>query len=342
MRRLVRVVVVVTLLLTVLAVGGVTATVGWRPILGPRARTLTNRTFAATPERLERGRYLVASGLAPCQMCHAELRAVDGRLEFVEGRELAGRNWAPDGVPFVTAANLTPDRETGAGAWTDDQLARAIREGIGHDGRALFPIMPYEKFSHMADEDLASVIAYLRSVPAVRHEQSPSAVPFPLNRLIMAVPSPVTAPVTPDLSTPEKRGEYLTTIAACADCHSPMDDSGARIKGLDFAGGMPMQFDGTTPVASANLTPSVNGIPYYTEDLFIETLRTGRVRARELASVMPTMLYRHMREQDMRDIFAYLKTLAPVDHYVDNTMPPTPCARCGGSHGGGYRNKALN
>src|SRR5271170_1273520 len=70
----------------------------------------------------------------------------------------------------VVAPNLTPDVETGAGAWTDDQLARATREGIGHDGRALFPMMPYPDFRAMSDEDLASIVVYLRSLPPV-HSQ---------------------------------------------------------------------------------------------------------------------------------------------------------------------------
>ncbi len=61
----------------------------------------------------------------------------------------------------VIASNLTPDSETGAGTWSDDALARAIREGIGHDGRTLFPIMPYESYRHLADEDVASIVVCL-------------------------------------------------------------------------------------------------------------------------------------------------------------------------------------
>src|SRR5207248_2143382 len=104
--------------------------------------------------------------------------------EVVPGMALAGRNWTPDGVPFLTAPNLTPDPETGAaGTWSDDTLARAIREGIGHDGRALF-IMPYGRYRHMTDEDLASVIVYLRSLPPVKHNLSKTDMPFPLKHLI--------------------------------------------------------------------------------------------------------------------------------------------------------------
>jgi hypothetical protein len=72
----------------------------------------------------------------------------------------------------VIALNLTPDPETGAGTWSDDRFARAIREGIGHDESTLFPLMPYEVYRAMSDEDLASIVVYLRSLP-------PFAVPFP-------------------------------------------------------------------------------------------------------------------------------------------------------------------
>jgi mono/diheme cytochrome c family protein len=321
-----------------IAVAGVPATVGIRPFIGARARPLTDRQFEATPERLERGRYLTTSGRAPCALCHSPLEIPGGGLAIPAGREFSGRNWAPEGAAFVTAPNLTPDPETGTGTWTDDQLARAIREGIGHDGRTLFPIMPYEKFRAMTDEDLASIIVYLRSLKPVRNTLPKSAVPFPLNRLINSVPEPVEGPVSADLSTPEKRGQYIVRMAACADCHTTGDESGPRA-GMDFAGGSSLSFEGRKTVYSANLTPAVNGIPYYTEDLFIETMRTGRVRARQLDQFMPTGFYRNMTDQDLKDIFAYLKTLKPVDHYVDNALPPTKCPRCGLTHGGGERNR---
>jgi len=275
----------------------------------------------------------------PCLMCHSEMDTSGGGLTVKAGFMLAGRNWAPDGAPFVTAPNLTPDPETGIGNWTDDQLARAIREGIGHDGRTLFPIMPYEKFRNMSDEDLASIIVYLRSLPPIRNPLPKSNVPFPLNRLVNGAPEPIEHPVAPDLSTPEKRGQYIATMAVCAECHSTNDGQGNMVKGMDFAGGTPLTFAGRKTVYSANLTPAVNGIPYYTEELFIETLRTGKVRSRHLDDMMPTRYFKNFTDQDLKDLYAYLKTLKPVDHYVDNSLPPTKCAKCGLMHGGGERNK---
>jgi mono/diheme cytochrome c family protein len=341
-KKLLKIVLVVVCAVVVLAGVGLPAVFGVRPFIGPNARPLTDRAFERTPARLERGRYLVTSAQAACIICHSPLDASGGELKVKDGMMLAGRNWEPDGAPFVTAPNLTSDPETGIGARTDDQIARAIREGISHDGRALFPIMPYQKFRNMSDEDLASIVVYLRSVPPIKNPMPPTNVPFPLSRLINGVPEPVQAPVTADLSTPEKRGQYITTLSVCADCHTPTDDQGNVVAGMDFAGGTTMSFSGVKAVASANLTPSVNGIPYYTEDLFIETIRTGKVRSRQLNPMMPTRYFRNFTDQDLKDVFAYLKSLKPVEHYVDNAEPPTACARCGLKHGGGERNKKAD
>src|SRR5262249_3403455 len=152
-----------------------------------------------------------------------------------------------------------------------------IREGVGHDGRALFPFMPFQEFRMLSDEDLASIIVYLRSIPPVRQERPPTELIFPVNYLIRTVPEPLADPVAPpDVSSPEKRGKYLVTIAGCADCHTPQDDKGQPIPGLEFAGGFVL--DGPWGrVASSNITPDASGIPYYDEALFVQVIRTGYV-----------------------------------------------------------------
>jgi mono/diheme cytochrome c family protein len=330
----------VLLTLTVLVLAGITATIGWRPFIGPRARTLTDRRFDPTPARLQRGEYLVRD-VTGCLFCHSEIDTSVAGLPVKAGLAGVGRTIVAEGMPWLTAPNLTPDRDTGAGTWTDDMLARAIREGIGHDGRALFPFMPYVNYRHMSDEDLASVITYIRSLPPVRREHPKTAIPFPVSRLINDVPRPVDGSVPePDVSTPEKRGRYLVTLASCGDCHTPRDDKGQYLPGMALAGGNLLEFkDARPPRAAANLTPAPNGIPYYNEDLFVEVIRTGRVRDREISDVMPWGHYRGMTDEDLKAIFAYLKTVTPVDHYVDNSLPPTLCGKCGIRHGGGERNK---
>ena len=332
-----------TILVTVVALLalGITFTIGWRPIVGPNARPLTDRRFDPRPERLIRGEYLVRN-VAVCLFCHSELDPSAEGLPILAGSTGAGRSFAQEGIPFLNSPNITPDPATGAGNWSDDALARAIREGVGHDGRTLFPMMPYVNYRNMSDEDLASVVTYLRTLPPISKQQPKSNVPFPVNRFINAVPQPISEPVPePDFSTPEKRGKYLVTLASCSDCHTPMDERGQYIPGLEFAGGSTFFFTNREPKAAANITPAVNGIPYYTEELFLETIRTGRVRERKLTDMMPWGHYRNMTDQDLKSIFAYLKTLKPIDHYVDNAQPKTKCARCTLEHGGGERNKAV-
>lgn len=339
MKRWHKVLLLVLLVFGGLLAAGISATIGWRPFLGPDARPLTDRRFEPTPERLARGEYLVRS-VHGCLFCHSEPDTSRRGLPPKAGLEAAGRTWEAEKMPWLTAPNITPDPETGAGSWSDDAIARAVREGIGHDGRTLFPIMPYANYAKMSDEDLASVITYIRSLPAVRRELPRSTIPFPVSRLINSAPRPITGQVPPpDRSTPERRGEYLVTMASCNDCHTPMVQ-GQFVEGMAFAGGNTFGYGDARPErASANLTPAPNGIPYYTEELFLETIRTGRVREREISDVMPWGAYRNMTDQDLKAIFAYLKTLAPVDHYVDNALPATACAKCTLEHGGGERNR---
>jgi hypothetical protein len=317
----------------------ITATVGWRPFLGPRARPLTARKFEATPGRLKRGQY-IATALSGCLYCHTPhdwkapgepmIAGMEGSGEVLPYSDLPGR---------VVAPNITPDKETGAGTWTDDELARAIREGIGRDGRALFPLMPYVQYRRMSDEDVASVIVYLRSLPAVRQSLPQTEIILPVKYLIRSVPQPLTTPVTYDDLEPKdqvRRGERLVHLAGCFDCHTP-EKQGQPIAGLDWGGGFgfpgPWGF-----VASANITPDPSGIPFYDEALFLEVMRTGSVKARKLSSIMPVMVYRNLNDDDLKAMFAFLRTVKPVKHRVDNSAPPTACKVCGLKHGGGEEN----
>jgi len=324
-------------LLAVLVIA-ITLTVGWRPFFGPDARPLTDRTFTSTPERLARGQYL-AENLLNCFACHSDRDWSRHDAPVVPGTHGAGAPTFPiDDLPGrVYPPNITPDKETGAGNWTDDQLARAIREGIGYDGRALFPMMPYENYRYMSDEDLASVIVYLRSIPAVRRPVPKTELIFPVKYLINSAPHPVTEPVSaPDTSTPVKRGDYLVTLGGCRDCHTPQAN-GQRMMQLDLAGGFPMRGP-WGEVASGNITQSPSGIPYYDEQLFIDVMRTGLVKARELKQIMPWWYYRGLKDEDLKDMFAYLRTVPQVQHRVDNSKKPTACKLCGLAHGAGDQN----
>jgi hypothetical protein len=324
--------------LFVLIAIGITFTVGWRPFIGPNTRPLTSRKFDRTPQRLERGRY-IATALSGCIYCHSPHDWTAPGTPIVAGMEGAGEVEPYADLPGrIVAPNLTPDPETGAGAWSDDQLARAIREGIGHDGRALFPMMPYTHFRDMSEEDLASVVVYLRSLPAVRHELPKTQIIFPVKYLIRNVPEPLTSPVNNDAiaGDPVKYGAHLANLAGCGDCHTSQVQ-GKEVPGMDFAGGQP--FPGPWGnVASANITPDATGIIYYDEALFLQVLRTGEVNGQKLNPVMPVIVYKNLSDSDLKSIFAYLHSLKPVKHHVNNAEPISDCKLCRQRHGGGDKN----
>jgi hypothetical protein len=338
MRRWVKIGLIVFVVLIVGLFAVAVQIFGLRTFIGPRKRELTARTFQSSSARLERGKY-IANGMG-CLYCHSPHDWSRREEPILPGMAGAGQQLPYNDLPGkIFAPNLTPDKETGAGNWTDDMLARAIREGIGHDGRALFPIMPYLHYRTMPDEDVASVVVYLRSLPAVKNPLPKSEIIFPVKYLIRNAPQPITNPVqTPDLSDPIKRGAFLTNLIGCADCHTPIDNHHQPIHSMEFGGGQ-IFATAQTRVASANLTPAPSGIPYYDEAMFIKAMRTGYVGARELNSIMPWMVLANLTDQDLAAMFAYLKTLKPVDHIVDNSLPPTLCPLDGAMHGGGNQNK---
>jgi mono/diheme cytochrome c family protein len=311
-------------------------TIGWRPFVGPKARASTNRRFDSTPQRVARGRYLVA-GLAGCETCHTPKDWNTHGGPNQPGMELAGQVIPVSGLPgLIVASNLTPDPETGAARWSDDEIARAVREGIGHDGRTIFPMMPYSAYRLISDEDVAAIIAYIRSVPPVRNPLPATQVKFPIKYLIRSVPEPLTEPVSGPgpQSDPVARGKYLTAIGC--GCHVPTDQQGP-IRGLEYGGGEVLKGP-WGEVTSANITPSPTGISYYDDALFIETMRTGYVKARKLSSIMPFGEFTNLTDDDLKAVFAYLRTLSPVQHRVDNNLPPTYCKLCRRKHGAGEQN----
>jgi mono/diheme cytochrome c family protein len=338
MKKLGKVLVWVVAVIAVVFAMGISFTIGWRPFIGPRARTLKERKFERTPARLARGEYLVK--LTDCMSCHAEHDWTAHDAPILPGTLGSGQDMnIVKGFPGrVFAPNITPDAETGAASWSDDQLARAIREGVSHDGQALFPFMPYLDFRYMSDEDLASVIVYLRSLPPVHKQRPTTELIFPVKYLIRTVPEPVDVPVPePDVSSPERHGKYLVTIAGCADCHTPQGSHGQPLPGMEFAGGLIL--DGPWGrTASSNITPDASGISYYDQATFTQAIRTGFVGARKLSQIMPWHSYREMTDEDIAATFTYLKTLKPVRHHVDNTEPPTFCKICRQTHGGGNQN----
>jgi mono/diheme cytochrome c family protein len=340
MAKRARTVILGLLVLVVLLVAGLITSIGWEVVLGPKARPTTGRTFEVTEARLARGKYL-AEGPAHCLHCHSAHDMSVPTFPTIPATRGAGWQLPIPELGAVYAPNITSDPDTGLGNWTDDEIARAIQEGVSRDGTALFPVMPYPNLARLDEEDLASIVVYLRSLPPVRNEMPRSQLVFPLSFIVNTIPEPLGEPSrSHPASTPAERGEYLANIATCKDCHSPTDDQGMPLPGLEFGGGA--SFHPPTPdareVFSPNITPDPSGIAHYDATLFVQVFRSGRLPGRILNHVMPFEYFRNMTDEDLRDLFAYLQTLPAVQHRVSNDDPPTPCAVCGGSHGLGELN----
>ena len=297
-----------------------------------RVRPLTNIKYERTSQRLKQGEYLT-TGILQCFTCHSSRDwEQPGAPPILEKQGAGGSVISEDNTRRIIAPNITPDKETGAGKWTDDMLARAIREGVGHDGRALCWQMPYIYFKNLSDEDLASVIVYLRSLPAVHSMIAPTIVSSAERSGTEKSLKPILQPVlTPDFSDPAKRGKYLVSLGMCVGCHT----AGSEYNPGLFAGGNFAHVYGRKAF-TANITSDSSGITYGPAG-FIFVMRTGK--GGTLNPIMPWTAFRNMNDEDLKSIYAYLKTFPPSQHYISNQEPFTHCAICGREHGLGEKNK---
>lgn len=316
MKKVLLIAVAVVLALPLLGVGALLA-------LTPKSKAPSTEKVEATPARLARGEYLVEHVTA-CLDCHAQ-------HDYAKlGSPVSGPLGAggiclseADGFPgHLCTANITSDRATGLGAWTDGELMRAIRGGVAKDGRALFPMMPYEKYRHLSEEDLRSVVAYVRTLAPAANAVPAPKLNFPVNLLIRLAPEPVEAEVkAPSATSGVAYGEYLTTVAGCEDCHTPME-KGKPLPGLRFAGGQEMKGP-WGDVVTANITPDVEtGIGAMTREQFIArfqamaALPTNVPAPAASRTIMPWRAYGGMTVADLGSIYDYLRTVPAVRHQV--------------------------
>ncbi len=276
---------------------------------------------------LQRGDYLV-NHVAACIDCHSKrdftkfsgpvIPGTEGGGGFLFDNKLAG-------LPgMIYGKNITSDNETGIGTWTDDDILKAITQGISKNGDTLFPLMPYVQYNRMAREDLLSIIAYIRTLKPIKNKVPARQLMMPI---AMAYPGPALQPsvegnVRPPEANKVKYGEYLATIADCATCHTPQTQQGPDMARM-FAGGF--VFDaGTFKVTSANITSdSVTGIGTWTEGQFLNKFTQYREEKNynfnpgKDNTIMPLSLMAGMKDEDLKAIYAYLRTLKPISNKIE-------------------------
>ena len=309
------------------------ALVAFLALRPPKRRPPSPEKIAVTPARVARGKYLVLH-VTDCLGCHSDHDFDRFGIPIKAGTEGQG-GFAFDeklGVPGVVCAqNVTSDPEFGLARWTDGEVLRAMREGIDRQGRALFPMMPYLGYRHMADEDARSIVAYLRTLPPIHRAVPPKRIRFPLNLLLKSVPQPLDAPVPePDPADRVAYGKYLTTIAGCLGCHTTEDARHRPIPGMEFAGGNEYRGPWGTN-RSANITPEAhNWMGHATKEEFVARFKAfaplvenSPVAPRGQNTVMGWLAYSGMTDEDLGAIYDYLKTVRPVRHDVV-TFPEAP------------------
>jgi mono/diheme cytochrome c family protein len=269
---------------------------------------------AAADDLVVRGDYLTRAG--GCFSCHTD--TARGGAPLAGGRALK--------TPFGTfySPNITPDRDTGIGAWTAADFRRALRHGVRPDGAYYFPVFPYPSFTNIDDDDLAAIYAYLQARPPVRQVNRAHEVGFPVSwrflqsgwRTLFFTAGPF-AP-DPGASAARNRGAYLVTaLGHCAECHTPRNRLGALTRHRWLAGTR----DGPDGQAVPNITPDhATGIGDWTKGDIMALLKTGatpeetKVKGAMREAVDDGLKY--LTDTDRAAIADYLLALPPISNTV--------------------------
>jgi len=259
----------------------------------------------STPELVARGRYLTQA--ADCAACHT----VPGGQPFTGGLALD----LPCGTIYTT--NITADRETGIGSWSDDDFVRALHEGIAKDGSHLYPAFPYSSYTAMSREDAVAIKAYLFSLPPVHAPARPNTFPFPFNqRWAMAFWNLVFLDQhrfrpDPTASAEENRGAYLATaLGHCGECHTPRNLAFAMKAGRQFAGALIVGW------RAYNITSDkTSGVGAWSNQQLTDYLKTGHADGRgsaagPMAEAVANSL-QYLTPSDTTALVSYLRRVPP-------------------------------
>jgi mono/diheme cytochrome c family protein len=273
--------------------------------------------------QIERGRYLATAG--NCAGCHTAPGGafMAGGLAFE----------TPFGTVYAT--NITPDRETGIGDWSERDFLNAMRHGVRPDGAHLYPVFPYTAYTKVRNEDVAAIFAWLKSLAPVRAETPPNKLRFPFAfRPLLAFWKAAyfeRGPMHDDPSQEPKvqRGAYLVeALAHCGACHSPRNFLGAVQKPLAMSGGVYLDrvpSGAHRPWSAPNLTASDRGLGLWSAQDLVAYLATGRNAFLESFGPMNEVIVgstRHLARQDIEAMAAYLTSLPLIDAAVHEAQVP--------------------
>jgi mono/diheme cytochrome c family protein len=253
---------------------------------------------------IARGKHLIFSS-AHCVNCHNNNNP-DSLIALGQDVPLSGGVLFDVGIAKIYSKNITPDKETGIGKYSDEEIARVLRYGVHPDGRPVLDFMP---FHNTSDEDLTAIISYLRAQKPVRNV-IPENTYGVMGKIVKAF---MIKPVGPDGEVPKTvkhdttaaYGEYLAvSLAECNGCHTKRDLAG-KFTGEPFAGGNDVE-----GFITPNLTPDPSGRIYsWSQQNFIDRFRMGKVYPK---SPMPWNSFKRMSDDELKAIYNFLRSTKPV------------------------------
>ena len=281
-----------------------------------------------TPERISRGEYL-ANHVAVCIDCHSSrdwsrFSGPPAEGTFGKGGDRFDQKFGFPGVYF--AKNITP---SGIGRYTDGELFRVITTGVNKEGEAMFPVMPFHYYGQMDQEDIVSIIAYIRTLKPIGNVVPKSTSDFPMNFILNTIPHKATLTKRPEKTDVVNYGKYIVNASSCIECHT-MVDKGTLIAGTEYGGGREFPFPDGAIVRSGNITPDKEtGIGLWNKETFINlfhahadsmTLHTT-LKPGDFNSIMPWTMYGKMTDEDLAAVFEFLKTVPAIHNTVVKFSP---------------------
>ena len=324
MRKLAKVL-IWTVIMAVVIIG---AALGYLKFALPDIAAAPVLKVELTPEHIARGEYL-ANHVTVCIDCHStrdwsKFSGPPTPGTLGKGGDIFDQKFGFPGVYY--AKNITPE---GISRYTDGELFRTITTGVSKEGKALFPVMPFHYYGQMDEEDIKSIIAYIRTLKPIASNVPESKSDFPMNFIINTIPHEPSFTKLPPKTDVVNYGKYLTNAAACIDCHTKFE-KGSLVAGTEYGGGREFPFPDGSIVRSANISSDEEtGIGGWDDETFVSlfkahsdsaTLNT-QLNPGDFNSIMPWTMYGRMTDEDLKAIFAYLKTVPPIKNEVVKFTP---------------------
>ncbi|MCY7362198.1 MAG: cytochrome C [Ignavibacteria bacterium] len=232
-----------------------------------------------------------------------------------------------EGAGYIPAKNIASDKETGLGNWSDGEIFRAVTMGIDKNGEPIAHMMPYLFLTNLYENDIKSIIAYIRTLPPIKNNVKQHDLNFPVNLIFRTLPTTPEFKILPDHKDKIGSGKYYSP--SCMFCHSPMG-KGDFIKGKLFSEGVEFPNPKGGIIRSSNLTPdNETGIGNLTKEQFIEKFRSCtrpetqniEVKDGEFNTIMSWTFLCQMNDEDLGSIYEFLRTQKQVVNKVEKFSP---------------------